>query len=238
MAKRRDDIVANQRAQIAIEMLSPQRPRGRVKALAANYQLSRQGLYDIATKGKQVLQQELAPGFHGPQAKTETVRVNKQRLRRGVLTLTENGVSQRRVQACLAALLDRSVSLGWVNGELAHMEAAAQQANEHLEPQGKESMSGDEIFSNRGPNLLLVGNESLYIYALTRQDERDGDTWGCVLLDGPEGVQFASDAGTGLAAGAKEAAVAGHQLDWDHLLRPLWGQMTRLEKKRTPRWRR
>jgi hypothetical protein len=50
-------------------------------------------------------------------------------------------------------------------------------------------------------------------------------------LDGPEGVQFASDAGKGLAAGAKEAAVKGHQLDWDHLLRPLWGQMTRLEKK-------
>ena len=231
MAKRRDDIVASQRAQITIEMLSPQRPRGRVKALAANYQLSRQGLYDIAAKGKQVLQQELEPGYHGPQAKTETIQVSKQRLRHGVLTLTENGVSQRRVQACLAALLDRSVSLGWVNGELAHLEAAAQQANKRLGPTGKESLSGDEIFSNGGPNLLLVGNESLYIYALTRQDERDGDTWGCVLLDGPEGVQFASDAGRGLAAGAKEAAVAGHQLDWDHLLRPLWGQMTRLEKK-------
>ena len=231
MAKRRDDIVASQRAQITIEMLSPQRPRGRVQALAANYQLSRQGLYDIATKGKQVLQQELKPGAHGPVAKTEIIRVSKQHLRRGVLTLTENGVSQRRVQACLAGLLDTSVSLGWVNGELGHMEAAAQQANERLEPMGKESLSGDEIFSNGGPNLLLVGNESLYIYALTRQDERDGDTWGCVLLDGPEGVQFASDAGRGLAAGAKEATVEGHQLDWDHLLRPLWGQMTRLEKK-------
>ena len=76
-----------------------------------------------------------------------------------------------------------------------------------------------------------MGNESLYIYALTRQDERDGDTWGCVLLEGPEAVQFASDAGKGLAAGAKEAAVNCHQLDWDHLLRPLWGQMSRLEKK-------
>ena len=231
MAKRRDDIVASQRAQITIEMLSPQRPRGCVKALAEDYQLSRQGLYDIAAKGKQILQQELEPGFHGPQAKTETIRVDKQHLRRGVLILTENGVSQRRVQTCLAELFDRSVSLGWVNSELARFEAAAQQTNECLEPKGKENLSGDEIFSNGGPNLLLVGNESLYIYALTRQDERDGDTWGCVLLDGPDGVQFASDAGTGLAAGAKEAAVEGHQLDWDHLLRPLWGQMTRLEKK-------
>jgi hypothetical protein len=51
------------------------------------------------------------------------------------------------------------------------------------------------------------------------------------LLDGPECPQFASDAGTGLAAGAKAAAVRVHQLDWDHLLRPLWGQAARLERQ-------
>lgn len=231
MAARRNDIVAGERVQIAIEMMSPERPRGRVQQLADKYHLSRQTLYDIVAKGQEALTQELKPGLHGPQAQSKIVEVTKNRIRRGILTLTGNGVSQRRVQACLAELLDTSVSLGWVNGELAHLEAAARQANERLEPTRKESLSGDEIFSNGGPNLLLVGNESLYIYALTRQDERDGDTWGCVLLDGPEGVQFASDAGKGLAAGAKEAAVKSHQLDWDHLLRPLWGQMTRLEKK-------
>ena len=52
-----------------------------------------------------------------------------------------------------------------------------------------------------------------------------------LLLETPEAPQFASDAGKGLEAGAKEAEIAVHQLDWDHLLRPLWGQMTRLEKK-------
>ncbi|NIW09316.1 MAG: hypothetical protein GWN33_01470, partial [Gammaproteobacteria bacterium] len=48
---------------------------------------------------------------------------------------------------------------------------------------------------------------------------------------GPECAQFASDAGTGLAAGAKMAEIGVHQLDWDHLLRPLWGQVARLEKQ-------
>ena len=231
MARRRDDIVAEDRAQIAIEMMSPGRSRGRVQQLAETYRLSRQTLYEMAAKGKDVLEQGMKPGLHGPQGRSNTILVTKNRLRRGVLTLTGNGVSQRRVTACLAELLDRSVSPGWVNGELARLEAQAQQMNQRFEPAGRESLSGDEIFSNGRPNLLLVGNESLYIYALTRQDERDGDSWGCVLLDGPEVVQFASDAGKGLAAGAKEAAVDSHQLDWDHLLRPLWGQMTRLEKK-------
>jgi hypothetical protein len=103
--------------------------------------------------------------------------------------------------------------------------------NESWQPNRAESLSGDELFANGQPNLLVVGNESLYIYILSRQDDRDGDTWGCLLLDMPQGVAFASDAGTGLAAGAKAAGIRQHQLDWDHLLRPLWGQATRLEKQ-------
>lgn len=231
MARRRDDIVAEERAQIAIEMMSPDRSRGRVQQLAESYRLSRQTLYEIAAKGKDVLEQGMKPRLPGPQGRSNMIVVTKNRLRRGLLTLTENGVSQRRVGSCLAELLDRSLSPGWVNGELARLEAQAQQVNQRLEPTNRESLSGDEIFSNGRPNLLLVGNESLYIYALSRQDERDGDSWGCVLLEGPEAVHLASDAGKGLAAGAQAAAVEGHQLDWDHLLRPLWGQMTRLEKK-------
>lgn len=75
-----------------------------------------------------------------------------------------------------------------------------------------------------------MGNQSLYIYALSRQPDCEGETWGCILLEGPACPQFASDAGTGLAAGVKAAGLEVHQLDWDHLLRPLWGQVTRLEK--------
>lgn len=42
---------------------------------------------------------------------------------------------------------------------------------------------------------------------------------------------FASDAGTGLAAGVNLAQIEAHQLDWNHLLRPLWGQATWLERQ-------
>lgn len=231
MAPRRDDIVAEERAQIAIEMLSPERRRGRATQLAENYGLSRQSLYDIAAKGLKILQQKMQPGPHGPQPGGTTVQVTKNRLRRGVLCLSEHGVSQRDTTICLDALLDTTVSPSWVNGELAKLEGRAEQVNARLRPTGRESLSGDEIFSNGQPNLLVVGNESLYIYALTRQEERDGETWGCVLLDSPAAVPFASDAGKGLLAGAKAAGLTDHQLDWDHLLRPLWGQLTRLEKK-------
>jgi hypothetical protein len=50
-------------------------------------------------------------------------------------------------------------------------------------------------------------------------------------MEAPNHSLFASDGGKGLAAGAKVAEMKVHQLDWDHLLRPLWGQVTRLERE-------
>lgn len=107
----------------------------------------------------------------------------------------------------------------------------AAQVNLSWKPSNGETLSGDEIYSNGSPNLMVIGNDTLYIYALTRPTSCDGDTWACVLLDAPESPQFSSDAGCGLAAGAKTAGRTVHQLDWDHLLRPIWGQVSRLEEQ-------
>jgi hypothetical protein len=231
MGTRRDDITSDQRAQIAIAMLAPGRSYGTVKQLSQNYVVSRQTLYQLAAKGRQVLQQGMRPGPHGPHWAEQTITVDLNRLRRGSVVLTEVGVSQRDVAVCLGELLDTSPSLGWVNSVLSQVEAAAAEVNQTWQPDIGETLSGDEIYANGQPNLLVVGNDSLYIYTLSRQPDCDGETWGCTLLDGPECPQFASDAGTGLAAGAKAAQIKVHQLDWDHLLRPLWGQAARLERQ-------
>lgn len=231
MGTRRDDITSEQRAQIAIEMLAPGRSYGTVKQLSQSYVVSRQTVYNLATKGWQVLQQGMQPGPRGPHWDEKTITVDVNRLRRGSVVLTEVGVSQRGVAVCLGELLDTTPSLGWVNGVLSQVEVVAAQVNQSWQPQIGETLAGDEIYANGQPNLLVVGNDSLYIYALSRQPDCDGETWGCTLLDGPECPQFASDAGTGLAAGAKAAEIKVHQLDWDHLLRPLWGQAARLERQ-------
>ena len=87
MARRRDDIVAEERAQIAIEMMSPDRSRGRVQQLAETYRLSRQTLYEIAAKGKTALEEGMKPGCHGPQGGSKTVLVTKNRVSRGRVDL-------------------------------------------------------------------------------------------------------------------------------------------------------
>jgi hypothetical protein len=147
------------------------------------------------------------------------------------VVLTEVGVSQRDISLCQEEMLGRGMSPGWVNAELAKVEEKAAEVNQRWQPQIKETMSGDEIYANGQPNLLVVGNDTLYIYELSRQPECGGETWGCILLEWAEVAQFASDGGTGLEAGVKEAGLKVHQLDWDHLLRPMWGQVSRLEKQ-------
>jgi hypothetical protein len=228
---RRDDITSQQRAQIAIAVLSPHRPWGAVTRLAEEYRVERKTLYDMAAAGQRALEKALEPGPHGPQGREKTIVVNRNRVARSSVVLTEVGVSQRDVVRCMRELLDSPVSDSWVQAELAKAEGVAAARNAAWAPTVAETLSGDEIYSNGHPNLLVVGNDSLFIYALTRQPTCDGDTWGSVLLDAPDGAQFASDGGKGLAAGAQEAGVGAHQLDWDHLLRPLWGQAARLERQ-------
>ncbi len=231
MGARRDDITSIERAQITVEVLDSDRPWGTVTDLATEYAISRQTVYEIAAMGEQVLIEGLEPGPHGPQPREKTIFVDRNRLVRGAVVLTGEGVSQRGIPRCLAEMLDTELSASWVNGELAKTEEAAATVNKSWQPAVSETLSGDEIYSNGLPTLLVVGNDSLYIYALTRQPECDGDTWGCVLLDSPATPQFASDAGKSLGAGVKEAGITVHQLDWDHLLRPLWGHAARLEKQ-------
>jgi hypothetical protein len=217
--------------QIALAALAPDRPYRTITRLAHEQGVSRQTIYALAAAGRSVLEKYLTPGRPGPQPDEHLLRVDRNRLMRGSLVLTEAGVSEREVARCLAELLDADVSASWVNAELARREAAAARVNAQWTPLIRETLAGDEIYSNGAPNLLVVGNDSLYIYALTRQPRCDGETWGCVLVTVPDCPQFASDAGKGLAAGAALAQLPAHQVDWDHLLRPLWGQAARLEER-------
>ena len=231
MGKRRDDITNEARAQIALGVLAPDRQYGEVTRLAEDHGVSRQTVYEMARKGAAVLLAGLTPGAHGPVPQPHDLNVDQNRLLRSIVVLTEAGVSQRDIEVCLTEMLDTRVSPAWVNGVVAQMEQRAAQVNADWQPEIHEILSGDEIYANGAPNLLVVGNTSLYIYALSREMACDAETWACVLWDSPVTPQFASDGGLGLAAGARLVGQGVHQLDWDHLLRPLWGQAARLERQ-------
>jgi hypothetical protein len=220
-----------ERAQIAMACLAAKGKRdGTRKRLAEQHGITRQSIYNIERKAREMLPIVLKPGQHGPLPKNKTVEVTREHLVRSSLVLMESGVTRRKTQYCMEQMLHHRPALGWVSERLGELAEQAAQRNAAWEPIIREGLSGDEIFSNGKPNLMVVGNESLYIYALTRQPARDGDTWGCVLLDTPDSDHFARDGGTGLKAGAKMAGKPD-QLDWWHVLSSLWLLDSRLERK-------
>jgi hypothetical protein len=231
MGSRRDDIPAVDRMQMGITVLSSQREWGAITQFAQKYHLSRQSIYALGAQVKRVLLNGLKPGPHGSHSVEPMIPVDRNRLGRSALVLTDVGVSQRDIEFVLDEMLDTTVSPSWVNQELAKLEKHAAPVNARWQPAIGEGLAGDELFTAHQPNWLVVGNDSLFIYALSQQPTRDGDTWGCVLLDMPPTPQFASDGGTGLAAGAVVAGVQAHQLDWDHLLRAVWHYDAQLERQ-------
>lgn len=132
---------------------------GVVSRLAREHGISRQTIYEIAAAGWQVLTTGLAPGPHGPPGRA-MIRVDRNRLARVSVVLTEVGVSQWDIPLCLTELLDTRVSPSWVNAELAKVEPVAARLNQQWCPAVNELLSGDEIYSNGWPNLLVVGNDS------------------------------------------------------------------------------
>ena len=148
MGTRRDDLTGAQRAQIAIEVLPTYRPHGTVTRWAKGYDVSRQTIYNIAEVGEEVLRKELEPGQHGPQPKKKVVSVDRNRLERSTVVLTEAGVSQRDVTMCLDELLDTKLSASWVLTQLAKREKIAAGVNLKMQPNVRETLSGDEIYSH------------------------------------------------------------------------------------------
>ena len=125
MGARRDNITGKERADIAIQVLPRSRPHGLVTELSQAYGISRQTVYNIAASGRVLLENGMQPGAHGPYPPQKNVLVDRNRLERGTLVLTESGVSQRDVRSCLEEMLDTHLSPAWVNARLSKLEAKA-----------------------------------------------------------------------------------------------------------------
>ncbi len=125
----------------------------------------------------------------GPVAETlshdNIISVTRNRIKRTALTLLfPGGVSERSAEVCLQIAFDESRSSGFLSA-LAH--EAGKRAGEILQRvdhsvMGAVVQARDELFVGRDPVLLMVEPHSLTITGLYASDNRDAETWGCVLL--------------------------------------------------------
>ncbi len=99
MGSRRDDIPVVDRMQIGITVLSSPREWGAITQFGQKYALSRQAVYAIGAQVKRVLLNGLQPGPQGPHPAEPVIQVNRNRLLRSALLLTDV-----RGRACQSSL--------------------------------------------------------------------------------------------------------------------------------------
>jgi hypothetical protein len=191
---KRPDIGLSDRLFIAAVLNLPKERRcwGIVTWLSGLMNVSRPTLYAIGDWARSTL----LPGSVPPMttagcdpaaeiSSDQLISVTPQRIKRTALTLLfPGGVSDRSAEACLQIAFDKSRSAGFLSG-LAH-EAGAR-AGEILKQvdhavMGPVVLARDELFVGREPILLMVEPHSLVITGLYATQDRDAETWGCVLL--------------------------------------------------------
>ncbi len=225
------------RIDLAVEMLTPRPERrwGRVTELAETYSVSRTWLYSLRDQARAALEQVLAPQPPGPKPEAQELKIDRAFVQRAIATLPVLRGSVRGIQQGLKLLFGVQRSVGYISQTLKKAGAAAAAYTARLTVPLPVLAEADEIFQGRRPCLTVVDGRSFLVLCLSPAEARDATTWGVTLLDlEARGVQFqdlASDGGTGLLAGVREAELAiPLRPDLFHLLREAYRLTQRLAR--------
>jgi hypothetical protein len=136
--------------------------------------------------------------------------ITKNHIEQQVVSLSLNcGASERAIVAHIKDTFDYSISPANVHNILRRNIYKAQDINKNEDLSAVKIGAHDEIFQNNKPILVGCDTKSTYIYLLSLQNSRDGDTWGVCLLEcADRGLQLdhsVADGGLGLRAGQAAA---------------------------------
>jgi hypothetical protein len=196
------------RLSLAIMMLDPERPWGKVRELAEEYGVSRKFLYILQDQALEALRQGLLPHQAGRTSAESVVVVDDDFIQKAIAILVSVlPGSVRAVQLAIELLFGVHRGIGTISQTLRELGSEAQAYSQSIRLPIQVLGEADEIFQGRQPCLTLVDGRSFLVVSLSAQAQRDATTWGCVLLDAQkQGVQFAnlaSDGAKGIKAGAE-----------------------------------
>lgn len=252
----RSDISMDQRLEIFSQFWRFGDRHGFVSELAAQQQVSRHFIYDLASRVRQALDWQ-RPGRKPVSPHREEAAQLRQRLRelqsevetlRGELAIERQDRSERRlrlllelalcpvseskISRCLGAAFGAAPSVGWVNQQLQRAGAAALRVMQRREVrESLEEVALDELFSGGKPILTLVEPQTLMAVVPETRADRKGETWQQVLAQYPHVKLAISDQGSGLLKGVAGRGGIEHQVDVFHFKRNLRREVRRLESR-------
>lgn len=178
--------------------------------LARSHRVSRRFVYRQQRRAQDALDGTFAPLLPPAEKVLCSLPVTRSWLQQFVLALLLLGhCSVRGVHELLRDLFDYHLSVGSIHNLAQQAIAKATARNGRQDLSAVRSAALDEIFQTGKPILTVVDVASTYCCLLSREDQRDADTWGVRLLElqaqGFDPHTTIADGGKGLRAGQEQA---------------------------------
>ncbi len=177
-----------------------------IRGLATEHAVSRKFIYQQVDTAKEALQEAFAPEQDDATKVLFYLPVTKQWLEQAFLGLTLICHSSiRGISEFCRDLLDYPVSVGKVHNVLQAAVGQARAYNRQQDLSGVRIGAHDEIFQSGWPVLVGANVRSSFCYLLSREEQRDAETWAIRMLElqdrGFRPEATIADAGSGLRAG-------------------------------------
>lgn len=190
---------------------------GHISSLSNEFDISRKAVYRARDEAHAALQSLIAEHLQ-PEVIT-TVGVTVEQLQRTIVALATTAPNSIRAIEQLIPLLypGCKVSYGYIQGVIVRARQQAQTFNCQVPLTSITSVALDEMFSQGDPVLAGIDLDSGYLFSLSHETCRDGDTWENVLNEakarGMHPAHVIKDGARGIANGVTRAFPESEQRD-------------------------
>lgn len=159
---------------------------GNITVLANDFSISRKAVY-AARDAMQTALNALVYDEEEPDC-IISVDVDKPQLRRAIVALSITSANSIRaiIEQIPIIYPGCSVSFGYIQGVIIEAQKKAALFNSTVPLVNIESIAIDEMFSQGDPVLAGIDLDSGYLFSLSHETSRDGDTWARVLGEAKE----------------------------------------------------
>jgi len=177
---------------------------GEITSIANDFSISRKAVYTARNAMQTALN---ALVYDNDESYSITDGVDKPQLRRVIVALSITSANSiRAIQEQIPIIYPgSSVSFGYIQGVLIEAQAKAALFNKTVNLDNIESIAVDEMYSQGDPVLAGIDLDSGYLFSLSHETSRNGETWGQVLGEakeqGMEPKHVVKDGAKGIAKG-------------------------------------
>jgi len=190
---------------------------GDISFLSKEFKLSRQSIYRTRDQVNASLDELLAD--NKPSDHIITVGVDVAQLRRAIITLAITAPNSiRAIEEQIPLLYPGcKVSYGYIQGVIIEAQVNAKKFNQGVSLSNINSVALDEMFSQGDPVLAGIDLDSGFLFSLSHELLRDGETWARVLNEAKsqqmQPAHVVKDGAKGIAKGVKDVFENTEQRD-------------------------